>query len=505
MSFKPSLYIFFYCFFFFSFSSCKTSNQIKENKLKVYFNHSLNNPYDYKKSESSQTTDLVLAKGESESFQIALELETTDYLEFNKKSSNKSLNFEISEIVEYNGALDLLVPIDENKYLPKQKTVFLWVTYYANRKIKPGRYTDYLNIKTTNGLKTLTFTIEVKDITIPITPSIPLTFGIYDAALTSSNKKNDIIKKRKQYFELCFKNRLSPYLVNWGPPHRHLHIQSSPYEWSDPRTKNYIKDPRFAAIGLPFYDYTDEELKELYSRVEQAGLVNKAYVYFYDEPRNYEDHEKVLDYVKKLSNIAPSLKIQLPIFCGMTEESDDIFEVFDYYKDYPVIVNTGFYPLQSNEERAKQCLEKVYPKQEWWTYTCCGAKPGFTYNTSAFGTRSILWRSFKEQSKGFLYWAVNNYESIDPDVIPEWTKPGDGHLIYRGEEFGKNYPLSTLRLERFRDSEEDYELLKMIEEKYNRQKALELLSTVYTKPNISTNNAETVDAFRLKMLKILDQ
>lgn len=484
--------------------SCKTSNLINNESLKVYFNSSLTTPTDYKKTENSNYTQVFLAKGESESFQMALELETTDIITFKKKSSSRFLNYEISEIVEYNDALDLLVPIDENQFIPKQKTVFLWVTYHANRKIKAGTYTDNLIIETINGLKSLTFSVEVKDITIPVTPSIPLTFGIYQKAITSSTIDNEIIEKRKQYFELCFKNRLSPYLVNWGPPHKHLDIQSSPYQWNDPRTETYIKDPRFAAIGLPFYDYSDNELKVLYNKVENAGLLDKAYVYFYDEPRSIEDHKKTLEYAKRLANIAPSLKIQLPIFCGMTEDSDDIFEVFDYYKDYPFIINTGFYPLQSSEERAKQCLEKVYPKQEWWTYTCCGAKPGFTYNTSAFGTRSILWRSFKEQSKGFLYWAVNNYQSINPDVIPEWTKPGDGHLIYRGEEFGKNYPLSTIRLERFRDSEEDYELLKMIEEKFSRNKALELLSKVYTKPNTSTNEAATVEGFRLEMLNLLD-
>ncbi|WP_215225014.1 DUF4091 domain-containing protein [Echinicola shivajiensis] len=476
----------------------------KELSLKSYINSSLIVPTAYS-SNLSDEVNLVMAKGEIESFQLALELDELQKLEFIKNSENNLLNFSLSEIENYNGARDVIVPIDDETFAPTNKTIYLLGTYEADRAIEAGTYEDELIIQSYSGKKTITITVEVKDVTIPVTPSIPLTFGIYQKVLTTSTNQEEIINKRKEYFELCFKNRLSPYLVNWGPPDMHLDVQSSPYDWDDPRTEDYIKDPRFAAIGLPYYHYNDEELTQLYNKVESAGLLNKSYVYYYDEPRSYEDHAKVLDHAERLSTISPTLKIQLPVFCGMTAESDNLIEVFEYYKEYPLIINSGYYPLQSSEERAKQYLEKAYPNQEWWTYTCCGVKPGFTYNTSAIGMRSMMWRSWKEQSKGFLYWAVNNYESIDPDVIPTWAKPGDGHLIYRGHEFGKDYPVSTLRLERFRDGEEDYELLKMIEQNFGRTKALELLSKVYQGPNQQVENPAKVEQFRLEMLNLLSE
>ncbi|MBD0832996.1 glycoside hydrolase domain-containing protein [Aestuariibaculum sediminum] len=475
---------------------------IAELPVKTYINSTLSDPGSYR-SNLSDERNLVMAKGEIESFQLALELDQLEKLEFIKTSANNLLNFTISEVLYFNGEREVIVPIDEPEFAPTNKVLTLLVTYEANRDIDAGTYVDELTIKSYRGEKTLTFTVDVKDVTIPVTPSIPLAFGIYQKVLTNSTNIEEIYSKREEYFELCFKNRLSPYLVNWGPPHRHLDVQSTPYDWNDPRTAEYLKDPRFAALALPFYDRTDQELLMLYNEVETAGLLDKSYVYYYDEPRSYEDHAKVLEYAEKLAQLSPELKIQLPIFCGMTAESNNIFEVFDYYKDYPLIINTGYYPLQSSESRAAQCLAKEYEKQEWWTYTCCGVKPGFTFNTSPVGTRSMMWRSWKEQSKGFLYWAVNNYESIDPDIIPTWTKPGDGHLVYRGHEFGKDYPVATLRLERFRDGEEDYELLKMIEEKYGRAKGLELLSKVYRGPNQQVDNAAVVEAFRVEMLNLL--
>lgn len=483
----------------------KNNNELggkRRSDINAYFHSSLTHPSAYDTLPSDKM-NLVMAKGESESFQVALEMEQVGRLDFSRKSANSLLNFSISEVARYNGALDVLLPLEGKSIVMEGKTLYLWITYEADRKLDAGIYTDELIIRSATGEIKLSFSVEVKDITIPVTPSIPITFGIYQKALTTSENMEEIIRKRKEYFELCFKNRLSPYLVNWGPPHKHLDIQSSPYNWDDPRTEEYIQDPRFAAIGLPYYDRSDEELEALYSTVDRLGLLDRSYVYFYDEPRSIEDHEKVLEHAERLSQIAPSLKIQLPVFCGLTSDSDNIFELFDFYREYPLIINTGYYPLQNNETRADKCLQMVHPNQEWWTYTCCGARPGFTHNTSPVGTRSMMWRSWKEQSQGFLYWAVNNYESIDPDIIPEWTKPGDGHLVYRGNEFGRDYPLSTIRLERFRDGEEDYELLRMIEQKLDRATALRRLKEVYPGPNQHTNSAAKVEAFRIEMFNLI--
>ena len=60
-----------------------------------------------------------------------------------------------------------------------------------------------------------------------------------------------------------------------------------------------------------------------------------------------------------------------------------------------------------------------------------------------------------------------------------------------------------MRLERWRDGFEDYELLVQIEQEYGREAALKLLAEVYQNPDRFTQSAEAVERFRQQALKAL--
>ncbi len=442
---------------------------------------------------------VVLAKGEFESFQLALGVDSVSQLNVRREAGSPLLNLKCYELVAFDGVEGALVPRGES-ITPQGDVLKLWFTYEADRAIEAGVYHEKLLFTAKNKTKTIEVTVEVKDITIPVTPSIPVTFGVYQKTLVNSEDENVQIAKRKEYFEMLFDCRISPYLVNWGPPNKRLEVQSSPYTWEDPRTAEYIRDPRFAAIALPYWGKTDEELQEIYSQVEAAQLLDKSYVYFIDEPRSAEDHQKAMEGVQRIYGINPKVKVNLPFFCGLTQGSDDIIAVFERYKDYPMIFNTSNWALQDNEARSAACANAIVGEQEWWTYICCGQKPGFTHNTDPIGIRSMLWRSWKEGSTGFLYWAVNDYISIDPFKMNQDLKPGDGSLIYPGVVFGVDKPVPTIRLERFRDGAEDYELLVMYEKKHGRSATLELLKKVYQAPKKQTDNVQDVENFRLELM-----
>ncbi len=448
---------------------------------------------------NSHTAKLVLAKGEFESFQLALEVDSLQPLMLERITGNDLLKVQWYERVPFDGVEGTLVP-SKHSLFPKNKLVKLWFTYEADREIPAGNYSEKWIFKNAGQSQTIDVNIEVKNIEIPITPSIPITFGIYQKAIVKSDDSTVFIPKREEYFELLFDHRISPYLVNWGPPNFRLEVQSSPYDWEDARTMNYVKDPRFAAIALPYWGKTDEELKALYGKVEQAGMLDKAYVYFIDEPHTIAKHDKLLEGVKRIHQISPTLKINVPFYCGLESSSQNIFDVFERYKDYPMIFNTSNWALQNNEVRSQQCANSIKEGQEWWTYICCGQRPGFTHNTNAIGVRSLLWRSWKEGSTGFLYWAVNDYHGVDPLVMNPHLKPGDGSLVYPGSAFGVEQPALSVRLECFRDGAEDYELLLMYEKKYGREATLELLQKVYHGPRKQTSDAQQVENFRLMLL-----
>lgn len=104
--------------------------------------------------------------------------------------------------------------------------------------------------------------------------------------------------------------------------------------------------------------------------------------------------------------------------------------------------------------------------------------PGLASNSTAIGNRATMWRNYKEQNSGFLYWVVNGFASVYP-LRPRPELPeGDGILIYPGESFGTNKICTSVRLERWRDGAEDYDML-VLYEKNSDDRPPYLFSTTF--------------------------
>lgn len=118
-------------------------------------------------------------------------------------------------------------------------------------------------------------------------------------------------------------------------------------------------------------------------------------------------------------------------------------------------------------EERRNSTDRTGGENTWW-YTCeQPRKPfvNFHMDDDLLNTRTIFWMMYEYDVEGMLYWAINWFNSDDV-----WTTPvhylnavGDGMLSYPGSKYGIFGPISTLRLENLRESEEDYECLLMIE------------------------------------------
>ena len=121
--------------------------------------------------------------------------------------------------------------------------------------------------------------------------------------------------------------------------------------------------------------------------------------------------------------------------------------------------------------------------------------PGLASNSTAISNRATMWRNYKEQNSGFLYWVVNGFASVYP-LRPRPELPeGDGILIYPGESFGTNKICTSVRLERWRDGAEDYE------KKLGRSAALSLLNNVYKSPSNYTDQSKYALALRKNLIE----
>ena len=227
------------------------------------------------------------------------------------------------------------------------------------------------------------------------------------------------------------------------------------------------------------------------------------YTSTYGPSTKTNEYEQIKTLSDRIHRYAPEAKVLTTFYCGPTdgEHKDDLFAVFDILNGATSIYCTGVWALQDNENRSEQCKAKLKSGQEWWSYVCMSNTPGLASNSTAIGNRATMWRNYKEQNAGFLYWVVNGFASVYP-LRPRPELPeGDGILIYPGESFGTNKICTSVRLERWRDGAEDYDMLVLYEKKLGRSAALSLLNNVYKSPSNYTDQSKYALALRKNLIE----
>jgi hypothetical protein len=134
---------------------------------------------------------------------------------------------------------------------------------------------------------------------------------------------------------------------------------------------------------------------------------------------------------------------------------------------------TWFCPKVSAHDPKQAAKARAEGKQVWW-YTCNIPKP--PYPTSYIETPVIVTRllmgamTAKYRPDGYLYYSISHWSSIKPITEGPYTDwqalslppdfNGDGSWVCVGPD---GIPLSTLRLENFRDGLEDFAYVKLLE------------------------------------------
>ncbi|MCE5238107.1 DUF4091 domain-containing protein [bacterium] len=236
------------------------------------------------------------------------------------------------------------------------------------------------------------------------------------------------------------------------------------------------RDPSFVKgrIG-PFEEGTPEYerlfasyARELQDHLEQKGWLDKAYLYWFDEPEP-GDYDFVRRTNERIHRAAPKLNRML------TEQPEPaLFGAVDTW--CPVTFN---YDRTSCQARQK-AGEKI-----WW-YVCCGPRapwPGLFIDHGATELRVWMWQTWQNKVQGCLVWESTWWNSSGSPIKPQnpWTDPmgwtpeggcwgnGDGRFIYPAN---RDYPhdkrpyvegpVDSIRWEMLREGLEDYEYLYLL-------------------------------------------
>ncbi len=237
--------------------------------------------------------------------------------------------------------------------------------------------------------------------------------------------------------------------------------------------------------GSPHYErLMGKYLKAVQDHLEEKGWLQKAYVYWFDEPEP-RDYPFVIDGMKLIKRLAPKLTRFL------TEEPGDALA--GHVELWCPILN-AFDPAAARRRQEKG--------EEIWWYVCCG--PHAPYVTlfvdhDAIELRMWLWMAWQYGVQGILIWQTNYWTS--PTAFPggalqdPWADPmsyvsgygvpagtrrfwgnGDGRFLYppnRGLSKEKNLdgPVNSLRWEMLREGIEDYEYFWILRERLRRKRS----------------------------------
>ncbi|NDV46591.1 DUF4091 domain-containing protein [Paludibacter sp. 221] len=461
----------------------------------------------YENFAASCQTNIALAKAESEHFQIVFKGTPGEVYTITRHNETPDIQFNCRRIESINGFNDVLVPFGSEIELT-DSVAKLWVTYKTNYATVPGNYTEKLIIKGDDKEQEIKVNITVYDVELPVTPTIPATFGIIEEKLEKNYSAANLEKAKLQWADLCLDYRMNPYFSTWLEESMKHEASSSPWKWDDERTYKFLSDERFNRYALPYHSLSKGELKNMLETYNEKGMLNDAYFYLWDEPVLMSEYAQIKKFANDIHQVAPNAKVLTTFFCGPKDGKykDNLWSVFDLWRGDTQIYSMSAWALHTTEANADTCRMLLKDNEEWWTYVCMGPggeEPNLLLSMSGYQNRAVMWRSWKEKTTGFLYWAVNAYADEKTLEFRTDLPEGDGVLIYPGEHFGVSEPVVSIRMERWRDSMEDYELLVQLEQKIGRAKAESIFGNIYTAPDNYTDNYLIIDKFRNSVLDIL--
>ncbi len=450
---------------------------------------------------------LYMAKGESEHFQIVITTGKKGSLSCVRENPVSGLDGKVYEIREFNGKDDVLVPCLDKAVKTTTKIVKLWATYSTARDLPAGDYQDIITFSGSAGEYKIGVNIHVYDVDMPIASALPTLVGINTSMIDNSTKGEDLLAKRREVSDMLLQRRFTPYFCTWWGGTMQVQCSTSPYEWDDKRTVEYLSDPRLTHVLMPNINMSADELRSSTALVKDACPDKIRVYYLWDEPADVNTYAKIKTLAADVHSADPDAKVITTFYCGPANDNNnlsDILSVWEQLSGATSFFSTSTWMLgPAPTQRVEAFTGACGNDEEWWTYVCMSETPGLAYNSTGFQNRAVSWRSFFDGNKGFLYWAANAFSSLNPLRSRSELPAGDGILVYPGTPFGADNFLPAIRLERFADGLEDYDLLKMVERKTSRAAALEILTKVYKSNSEVAVKGSAVTSFKKELLETL--
>ncbi|MBR6057541.1 MAG: DUF4091 domain-containing protein [Victivallales bacterium] len=361
----------------------------------------------------------------------------------------------------------------ENVNIKPRDIQTFWLRFRAGTKQAAGIYNGKLTVSAEGADPvTLDLQIKVRDFNVPANTALPtaITFGF--------NHKQCCVKEDYDTIKFKYSDFLADYQIDYD----HLYRGGSP---DFDIIQRLHKQGRLTAfnLGNVFNGGVDEKgfeekmkktierLRPAYEKAKELGLLEYAYIYGFDE--------RGKDQFPILERCAKALREAFPEVLLMTTSYDDTYGANSVVKTMD-----AWCPLTPVYQKTvdKIPAARAAGKYVWW-YICCGPHNPFTnwfVEYAAIESRLLMGaQTAKFRPDGFLYYHTsiwNNNKGIDCAAGPyttwnpvSWTVyHGDGSLFHCDSN---GAPLPSIRLENYRDGQEDYAYFCILEDAVKQVKA----------------------------------
>ena len=418
---------------------------------------------------------------------------------------------------------DVLIP-DVDRYvgekrwafpfaLPRGETRAIWVLTFVPETTPPGRYRGDVTVEQT-GAPSVKVPIEltVHGFVLPRTPSLPATFGFSSHAVPEAHARyrpmaeSEIAPLLLRYGISALRHRVSLICGTEAPPWKPrgdaVEIDFSAYDAAIGPLLDGTADrggpaegARFAATDLRIPEHLGRVVHERYARamvahLRERGWLSRVFDYTFDEPSDREWAE-VRVRAARIRRAAPEVpRLVTTPFTPVLAGAVDIW--------CPVVNELDDKPGNARSPgRAAYDARLAAGERLWWYQSCMSngceltgdqyhtGWPSLVVDAPAVSHRIFEWLTYHYRIGGELYYnTVKAYEEGN-DPWREQHLPsgnGDGTLFYPGDPQvigGRTpIPVDSVRLELIREGLEDYEYLRLHEQRFGRAATDAIITSV---------------------------
>lgn len=417
---------------------------------------------------------------------------------------------------------DALLPMDvadtyEENTIEAGANGGLWVTIYVPKGTVAGVYkgTFALIVDGENGKELLKIPVsmDVADYTLTDDVTAQTLFSWrYDRV--AAGELDGSLAMMEEYYEFFHDYRISLQSMPLGT--------LSGEEFSRNVQKYYDELTSYtilSSIGDTFWGMSSvsvqNQVKEQILAVAAAStadrnLLDKAMIYFIDEPDLYDETVRA-DVISKITLLNRVLQSCVDSIASDTSGKYDSFKQIRGWQrsilNIPNVIpmtNVAWLLNNENTEEGQQLLNlfncicptyhsfngraeqlitlcKTYDIELWWYGCSIPPAPSPTYHIgdkNLLSARSVSWLQSIYGIEGNLYWDAAAYTDAASETYNEYINvyenprrqtgsvwpAGDGFLAYPGAAYGVPGPLPSVRLMSIRDGMEEYEMIEELKE-----------------------------------------